>query len=59
LWILCNGEYVKVTINGVVVTDADMSNYELLKERPRKGYIGVSAHTDTVQFRKIRIRRVE
>jgi 3-keto-disaccharide hydrolase len=58
LWILCDGDHVKVTINGEVVNDAHMSDYESLKERPRKGFIGLSAHTDAVEFRNIRLHKV-
>ena len=59
LWILCDGDRVKVTINGEVVTDAMMSDHEALKDRPRKGYIGLSAHTDVVAFRNVRIRKID
>jgi 3-keto-disaccharide hydrolase len=58
LWILCDGDRVKVTINGEVINDAKTSEYESLKDRPRKGFIGLSAHTDAVDFRNIRLRRV-
>jgi hypothetical protein len=58
LWILCEGDRVKVTMNGELVNDALMSEYEALKDRPRKGYIGLSAHTDTVEFRNIRLRKI-
>ena len=58
LWILCDGDRVKVTLNGQVVTDASMSEHQELKSRPRKGYIGLSAHTDPVRFRNIRLREI-
>ena len=58
LWILCEGDRVKVTMNGEVVNDALMSDYDALKDRPRKGYIGLSAHTDTIEFRNIRLRKI-
>lgn len=56
--ILCEGDRVKVTLNGEEVTDALMSDYSELKSRPRKGYIGLSAHTDPVCFRSIRLREI-
>ena len=59
LWILCEGDRVKVTINCEVVNDARMSDHEALKDRTRKGYIGLSAHTDVVAFRNIRLRRID
>ena len=58
LWIQCNGDQVKVTINGEVVNEAKMSEHEALKDRPREGYIGLSAHTDTVEFRNVRLRKI-
>ncbi len=58
IWILCDGDRVKITINGEVVNDAKMSEHEALKDRPRKGYVGLSSHTDTVEFRNIRLRKI-
>jgi hypothetical protein len=58
LWILCDGDRVRVTLNGQVVTDASMADYKQLQSRPRKGYIGLSAHTGPVQFRNIRLREI-
>jgi hypothetical protein len=58
LWILCDGDRVRVTLNGQVVTDASMAEYKPLQSRPRKGYIGLSAHTGPVQFRNIRLREI-
>ena len=59
LWILCDGDRVKVTINGEMVNEANMSEHEALKDRPRKGYIGLSAHTDTVEFRNVRLSKID
>jgi len=59
LWILCTGDRVLVTINGEVVNDALMSEYDALKNRPRKGYLGLSAHTDSVEYRNIRLRIIK
>ena len=56
--ILCDGDRVKITINGEVVNDAKMSDHDALKDRPRKGYIGLSSHTDTVEFRNVRLRKI-
>jgi hypothetical protein len=58
LWIACDGDLVRVTINGELVNEARMSDYEALKSRPRRGYIGLSAHTDVVEFRNIRLRPI-
>jgi hypothetical protein len=59
LWILCDGDRVMVTINGHVVNDASMSEFDALKDRPRKGFLGLSAHTDTVEYRNIRLRNIQ
>jgi len=58
LCILCDGPRVKVTLNGQVVNDAMMSEYEALRSRPHKGFIGLSAHTRPVCFRSIRLREI-
>ncbi len=56
LWIRCVGDRITVTLNGVVVNDLSMTDYPPLRDRPRRGYIGLSAHTGTVRFRNIRIK---
>ncbi len=56
LHILCDGDRVRVTLNGELVTDALMSEHPDLRSRPRKGFIGLSAHTGPVRFRNVRIR---
>jgi hypothetical protein len=58
LWIRCEGDHVRVTMNGHLVNEARMSDYPALASRPRKGYIGLSAHTDPVQFRNLRLREI-
>ena len=58
LWILCDGDRVRITLNGEVVNDARMSDFDALKDRPRRGYIGLSAHTERVEFRQVRLRKI-
>lgn len=58
LWILCDGPRVRVTLNGKVINDALMTDYTELQSRPRKGYIGLSAHTKPTHFRNIRLREI-
>ena len=58
LGILCDGDRIQVTINGELVNDASMADHEPLKSRPRRGYIGLSSHTDAVEFRNIRLRKL-
>lgn len=58
LWILCEGDRVRVTLNGQLINDARMSDYPALAARPREGYIGLSAHTEPVHFRNLRLREI-
>ena len=37
----CQGERVQVTINGMQVIDADISQYPQLRDLPRQGSIGL------------------
>jgi choline dehydrogenase-like flavoprotein len=46
-----NGDRIKVTLNGLLVTD-----YTADGSRPRAGHIGLQNHTGRVQFRNIQIR---
>ena len=56
VWIRCEGDRVQITLNGELIHDFDMSKHEETKKRPREGYIGLSAHTDVVKFRNVRIK---
>jgi hypothetical protein len=58
LWICCAGDRIRVTLNGKLVTDADIRQNRELQSRSRVGYIGVSAHTGPVQFRDIRLKEI-
>ncbi|HOW70396.1 MAG TPA: DUF1080 domain-containing protein [Phycisphaerae bacterium] len=58
LSILCLGPRVKVTLNGHIINDTLMTDHAALSNRPRKGFIGLSAHTKPVQFRSIRLREI-
>jgi len=59
------GRRAKVTLNGVVIVDADLDNLEYKKyldkntgrTRP-KGYIGFLGHGSRVEFRNIRIKEL-
>lgn len=67
------GTHLKVTINGEVVQDVDLSRYDQpvqrhdgtdappIKDRPRKGHIGfqhLSRNNEPVAFRNVRIREL-
>jgi len=56
LEIICNGPYVKVTLNGQVVQDVNFDDVEELKYRLRKGFIGLTDHGNHCGFRNIRIK---
>ena len=63
--IVADGGHIKVTVNGIVVTDADISKIEKTidgEEHPglhnAKGYIGWAGHGDPVEFRNVRIKEL-
>lgn len=58
LRIVCNEQRVQVALNEKQVLDAAMDAFEALKNRPREGYIGLSAHTDIVRFRNVELREI-
>ena len=54
--IRCKGDQVTITLNGEKVVDADMSAFPDLKDRPRKGYIGLQNHGSGLEFRNARLK---
>lgn len=54
--IRCDGDRIRVVLNGMAINDARMDQHKELKNRPRKGHIGLSAHTSEVRFRNIFLR---
>ena len=64
--IMCQGSHIRVTLNGVVIVDADLAKIDKTldgHEHPGlhnpKGYIGFLGHGSPVQFRKIRIKELK
>jgi hypothetical protein len=64
--IMCKGSQVKVTLNGVVIVDADLSKIGETMDRRQhpglhnpKGYVGFLGHGDPVQFRNVRIKELK
>lgn len=64
--ILCQGSKIKVTVNGTVVVDADLSKIDKTvdgNQHPglhnKKGYIGFLGHGDRVEFRNIRVKELK
>ncbi len=65
--IYAKGDHIKVTVNGTVVVDADLSKIDASKtldhkEHPglhnKKGFIGFLGHGDKVEFRNIRVKEL-
>ena len=64
--IACNGSKVKITVNGTVVVDADLSKIKETADHRKhpglhneKGYIGFLGHGSPVEFRNIRIKELK
>jgi len=60
------GSRVKVELNGTVILDADLSQVtDFMANHPhpgkdlREGHFGFAGHSDPVQFRNVRIKRLE
>ena len=63
--IMTNGSRIKVTLNGVIILDADLNNVQeadVLKKHPglrnKTGRIGFLGHGSLVEFRNIRIKQL-
>lgn len=61
--IMARGDRIRVTLNGVIILDADLSTVreeEVLKKHPglrrKTGHIGFLGHGSLVEFRNIRIK---
>jgi len=63
--ISAQGSHIKVTLNGTVIVDADLSTVtdpEVLKKHPglrrTSGHIGLLSHESRVEFRNLRIKKL-
>ena len=63
--ITASGRHIRVKLNGVIVTDADLDNVqepEVLKKHPglarTSGHIGFLGHDTRVEFRNIRVKPI-
>lgn len=61
--IMSNGSRIRVTLNGVIILDADLNNVReeaVLKKHPglrnKSGHVGFLGHGSLVEFRNIRIK---
>jgi hypothetical protein len=57
--ITCQGDLVRVVFNGEKVSEADMSKEEKLRDRPRRGFLGLQNHGSPVEFRNPRIKLLD
>jgi hypothetical protein len=64
--ILCDGPHVRVTVNGQVIVDADLSAIKKPMDgrqhpglKRAKGSIGLLGHGSPVQFRNIRVKELD
>lgn len=51
----CRGTRYRVTLNGVVIVDADADAFPELANRLTNGYLGLQNHSEEVWFRNLRI----
>jgi hypothetical protein len=54
--ITCQRELIKVVMNGQLVAQADVDELEVLKNRPKMGFIGLQNHGTAIEFRNIQIK---
>ncbi len=69
--ILCDGRKIKVTLNGTVLVDADLADFQggkaegALDGKPHpgvertQGYLGLQSHGTAADYRNIRIRTLK
>ena len=57
--ITCQRELIKVVMNGQLVSQADADELEVLKDRPKKGFIGLQNHGTGIEFRNIQIQELK
>ncbi len=54
--VTCNGDDIKISLNGHVIHQLKYDDIDALKPRSRKGFIGLQDHHNTVEYRNIRIK---
>lgn len=58
LEIVLDGMHMKATLNGKILHDFDMNEYEELKYRLKDGFIGLQDHDHYVAFRNVRLKEL-
>ncbi len=56
LGITCRGDSIEVVMNGNKAAAADVTKFAELKDRPRRGYIGLQNHGTGVEYRNVEIK---
>lgn len=54
--VIIDGPHLKVTLNGQVIHDCNMTEHDKLKPRLKSGFFGMQDHGHDVAFRNIRIK---
>ena len=57
--ITCRGPAIEVVMNANKAAVADVETIEVLKTRPRRGYVGLQNHGTPVEYRNIEIKVLE
>ncbi|WP_254510528.1 3-keto-disaccharide hydrolase [Anatilimnocola floriformis] len=57
--ITCRGDVISIVLNGKEVAKGDMSQLDVLKDRPRRGIIGLQNHGTDAEFRNLRIKELK
>ena len=53
LEIVCHGPTIRVTLNGQIVQDVDQTKIDVIRDRPRSGYLSLQNHGGNIEFRNI------
>lgn len=57
--VYCRGSRIRTMVNGKLLTDVDVNTYRELADRPKYGALGLQNHGSKLQFRNIRLLRLD